>query len=58
VPSDSKKLARLNCISHLLSRILYKKLPRPNVKLGKRILKNKCDDQASLEGRRIIPQKY
>jgi len=28
------------------------------VKLGKRSLKNKYDDQASLEGRRIIPRKY
>ena len=58
VPSDSKKHARLNCISHLLSQIPYKELPRPKVKLGKRSLKNKYDDQASLEGRRIIPQKY
>ena len=58
VPSDSKKHARLNCISHLLSQIPYKELQRPKVKLGKRSLKNKYDDQASLEGRRIIPQKY
>jgi polyphosphate kinase 2 len=58
VPSDSKKHARLNCISHLLSQIPYKELPRPEVKLGKRSLKSKYDDKASLEGRRIIPQKY
>jgi polyphosphate kinase len=58
VPSDDKKRARLNCISHLLTRIPYKELPRPRVKLGKRILKNAYDDQASLKGRHIIPQLY
>ena len=58
VPSDSKKRARLNCISHLLSQIPYKDLPRPEVKLGKRNLKDKYDDKASLEGRRFIPQMY
>ncbi len=58
VPSDNKKHARLNCITHLLGQIPYKELPRPKVKLGKRNLKGKYDDKASLEGRRIIPQKY
>jgi polyphosphate kinase 2 len=58
VPSNDKKRARLNCISHLLSQIPYKKLPRPRVKLGKRNLKDKYDDEASLEGRRLIPEKY
>ena len=58
VPSDDKKRARLNCISHLLSQIPYKELPRPRVKLGKRELKDKYDDRASLEGRRLIPDKY
>ena len=58
VPSDDKKRARLNCISHLLSTIPYKELPRPKVKLGKRSLKHEYDDQASLKDRRIVPQKY
>jgi len=58
VPSDNKKNARLNCISHLLSQIPYKELPCPTVKLGKRSLKDKYDDEASLEGRHIIPRKY
>ena len=53
-----KKRARLNCISHLLSQIPYKELPRDKVKLGKRNLKDKYDDTATLEGRHIIPQKY
>jgi polyphosphate kinase 2 len=58
VPSDNKKRARLNCISHLLSLIPYKELPRPKVKLGKRNLKDRYDDEASLKGRRFIPEKY
>jgi polyphosphate kinase 2 len=58
VPSDSKKQARLNCISHLLSQIPYTELPRPKVKLGKRDQKGKYDDNTPLKGRRIIPQKY
>src|SRR5882724_12927692 len=34
--SDDKKRARLNIITHLLSSIPYKKVPRPKVKLPKR----------------------
>jgi len=58
VPSDDKKRARLNCISHLLSLIPCKELPRDKVKLGKRDLKDRYDDTASLQGRRFIPEKY
>ena len=58
VPSDDKKRARLNCISHLLSLVPYKELQRNKIKLGKRNLKNRYDDTASLKGRRFIPGKY
>ena len=58
VPSDDKKRARLNCISHLLNTIPYKELPRPKVKLGKRDLKGKYDDETPLKTRRIVPAKY
>jgi polyphosphate kinase 2 len=58
VRSDDKKRARLNCIAHLLKSIPYKELPREEIKLGKRNMKGKYDDQASLEGRRFIPEKY
>jgi polyphosphate kinase len=34
--SDDKKRARLNIIAHLLSRIPYKEVPRPQIKLPKR----------------------
>ena len=34
--SDNKRLARLNIITHLLSKIRYEDLPRPEVELPKR----------------------
>jgi polyphosphate kinase len=36
VPSDDKKRARLNCITHLLNQIPYKEAPRQKIKLPKR----------------------
>jgi polyphosphate kinase 2 (PPK2 family) len=56
--SDDKKRARLNCLSHLLSRIPYKKVAREKVKLPKRSNKGAYDDQATLKGRRFIPERY
>lgn len=58
VRSDEKKRARLNCIAHLLSLIPYEKLPRKKVELPERSNKDKYDDQASLAGRRFVPEKY
>jgi polyphosphate kinase len=58
VRSDNKKRARLNCITHLLSMIPYKKLPREKIKIPKRSNKGKYDDEASLKGRRFIPEVY
>ena len=58
VRSDDKKRARLNCITHLLSLIPYKKLSREKVKLPKRSNKHKYDDQATLKGRRFVPEVY
>jgi len=58
VRADDKKRARLNCISHFLSQIPYKKLPREKVDLGKRELKGKYDDEAAMESFNFIPQKY
>ena len=56
--SDDKKRVRLNCIKHLLSLIPYKKVPREKIKLPKRSMKRAYDDQATLEGRRFVPEKY
>ena len=58
VPSDDKRRARLNCISHLLSLIPYKKVRREKVKLPKRSMKGAYDDQATLKTRRFVPAKY
>ena len=58
VPSDDKKRARLNCIAHLLSLIPYEEVPRKKVKLPKRSNQGKYDDQATLKGRKFVPQKY
>ena len=58
VRSDDKKKARLNCISHLLSRIPYGKTPREKVKLPKRKNKDSYDDQATMKGKHFVPEKY
>ena len=56
--SDDKKRARLNCLSHILKLIPYKKAPRDKVKLPKRSMKHAYDDQATLKGRKFIAQRY
>ena len=58
IRADDKKRARLNCISHLLSQIPYKELPRAKVVLGKRNVKGKYDDQASMANLNFVPEKY
>jgi hypothetical protein len=58
IRSDDKRKARLNCISHLLSRIPYKRAPREKVKLPKRSEKQRYDDIASLKGRRFVREVY
>ncbi|MGE5778713.1 MAG: polyphosphate kinase 2 [Hyphomicrobiales bacterium] len=58
VRSDDKRRARLNCISHILEQIPFKKVSRPKVKLPKRSNKYKYDDQLSLKGMKFVPEKY
>jgi polyphosphate kinase 2 len=58
VPSDDKKTARLNCISHLLSLIPYEKVKREKLKVPDRSNKKAYDDQATLKGRRFVPEKF
>jgi polyphosphate kinase 2 len=55
--SDNKRRARLNCISHILSLVPYKKIAKPKIKLPKRSNKGKYDDEGSLHGR-IIEARY
>jgi polyphosphate kinase 2 len=58
VPSDDKRRARLNVIAHILERIPHKKVKREKIELPKRKMKDAYDDQASLKGRRFVPEKF
>ena len=58
IRSDDKKKARLNCISHLLSMIPYKKVPHEKVKLPPRKMRDRYDDEAPMTGMHFIPEKY
>jgi polyphosphate kinase len=58
VHSDDKRRGRLNCISHILSFIPYKKQSQDKIKLSKRSDKNKYDDMAPLKERRFVEERY
>ena len=58
VHSDDKRRARLNCISHILSLIPYKRIHHKKVKLPKRSNKGKYDDRASLKEASLVPEIY
>ena len=52
--SEDKQRVRLNIISHILSRIPYKSLPREKVKLPKR----KVHAQPPADSVKIVPEKF
>lgn len=56
--SDDKKRARLNCISHLLRLVPYKKVKRPHIELLPRSDKGAYDDVASIRSRKFVPERY
>jgi polyphosphate kinase 2 len=58
VRSDDKRRARLNCISHILKSIPFRKVARTKVKLPKRSDKGKYDDQSTLKGRKFVLEAY
>jgi len=58
VRSDDKKKARLNLISHLLERIPYERLPAKEVKLPKRSTKDAYDDDATMQKRRWVQERF
>jgi polyphosphate kinase 2 (PPK2 family) len=58
VRSDDKRRARLNCISHILSLIPHKTIPHKKITLPKRSSEEKYEDQATLKGRRFVPDRY
>jgi len=58
VRSDDKKRARLNCISHLLKQIDYKKMDKPKIKLPDRSKKHAYDDEATIAKRKFVAEVY
>ena len=58
IPSDDKRRARLNCISHLLRKIPYKEIPQERIKLPRRDKTIAYDDLAPLASRRQVPEKF
>lgn len=55
VPSDNKKRARINCISHILKSIPYERVPFDEPKLGKR-QKRPDDFVDDTTPRRVVPE--
>jgi polyphosphate kinase 2 len=56
INADDARRARLNCISHLLSKIPYQELPREPIKLGKR---QSADGYVEPQWRRhVVPEVY
>ena len=58
VRSEDKRRARLNCISHLLKLIPYKRMAHEKVKLPKRSDKGRYNDQAMLRKMTMVPERY
>ncbi len=56
VPADNKKLARLNCISHLLSMIPYEKVPHEPIPLPER--ESSGYRRIAYSTQKIIPQRF
>jgi polyphosphate kinase 2 len=58
IRSDDKRRARLNCISHLLKTIPYKRLSQARVKLPDRSDKQRYNDQAVLRRMQFVAERY
>ena len=58
IRSDDKRSARLNCISHVLKSIRYKRIPPERVKLPKRSMKGRYDDAAILRRMKFAEERY
>jgi polyphosphate kinase len=56
--SDDKRRARLNCFSHILSSIPFKKVKHKKIKLPPRSDKGSYADQAPLKGRKFVSERY
>ena len=58
VRSDDKRRARLNCISHVLERIPYKRVRSERVKLPPRSEKGRYNDRASIKGMEFVAERF
>lgn len=58
VPSDDKKRARLNCISHLLAQFPYESIPFEVPEIPRRETVDEYDDRASILGQKFVPDIY
>lgn len=58
VGSDDKRRARLNLISHLLSSLPYENTPLHHGELPERDMRDAYDDQASMQNRRWVENRY
>jgi polyphosphate kinase 2 len=58
VPSDDKRVARLNVIRHLLSEIPHEKITDAKVKLPRRSKKGAYNDVKSISRRRFVEDYY
>lgn len=58
IRSDDKRKARLNCLSHFLKMVPYKKAPREKVRLPKRSEKGAYDDTVLLKNRKFVPELF
>lgn len=58
VRTDDKRRGRLNAISHILSRIPYKRIDKAKPKLPARSEKRQYDDQATLRGRHFVEELF
>ncbi|WP_375752763.1 polyphosphate kinase 2 [Vibrio sp. HN007] len=56
VPSDDKKRARLNCISHLLSSIEYQEVKHPEIELPE--ISKEGYIRAPIEEQQHVPEKF
>jgi len=58
VSADNTRVARLNCIAHLLSEIPYEKTDATKTELPERNTANAYDDKAPMKNRRYVEEKY
>jgi polyphosphate kinase 2 (PPK2 family) len=57
VPADNKKLARLNCISHLLSLVPYESLPQKKIVLPPR-KEHPSYVRPPMSSQNFVPDRY